>query len=569
MAYRIYFLLIIISNCCFADSCTFSVKKYTSEVNRAIEIIEFYRGAYEDRARSWFFYDLPPKREQWETKYHDQFKNLKAKQKYTCRYPDIYHDILLFEERIELIKNYRYESCYKSYMSPGWAYSKEEKEILISRKRAEVNKNAQHCKDYLFECLNEITEAFVEVYEGLIKGGNSPLSLYHDYGLLAYLNNNFEKSIDLLSEMIDCANEQEKIENLDSKMYHDLGAICLEAMMYNEAVDYLTEAINLDPGNKQIHFDRAVAYFETGLFDLAIDDFLKSEKSQEIAISTQASNEFTTALIASVTQGASEAIVEFVPSFCSSAYGMNRTYWTSYWKVHPLNPAALENINNFANTCYEIAESLVGYWKDFEVEIVHDYFEEIKNLYTNYEKLSEKEKGDLIGYTLGKYGVDIFAGAAAIKGAKLLKGFQNLKILNRIGNLEAMAASNANKEAIINSSLKHASQRELFFKNIKINYDAHYKHVPGHNDFIESKSIWEHKDPEGLLKRFAGTGRIERGTPGMPGYKETVDFGEHIGIWKNKEGTIQIPTTRGTIHYGKKGAHIIPANPNPLNKHIK
>lgn len=87
----------------------------------------------------------------------------------------------------------------------------------------------------------------------------------------------------------------------------------------------------------------------------------------------------------------------------------------------------------------------------------------------------------------------------------------------------------------------------------------------GHNDFIKTGSEWTHKDPESLLKRFAGSG-VSGGNKqlGTCGYKETVDFGESIGIWKSVDGKIQIPTTRGTIHYGKKGAHIVPSNPNPI-----
>lgn len=52
----------------------------------------------------------------------------------------------------------------------------------------------------------------------------------------------------------------------------------------------------------------------------------------------------------------------------------------------------------------------------------------------------------------------------------------------------------------------------------------------------------------------------------MPGYKETVDFGEQIGIWKSVDGITELPTTRGTIHYGKKGAHIVPVKPISLLK---
>lgn len=49
----------------------------------------------------------------------------------------------------------------------------------------------------------------------------------------------------------------------------------------------------------------------------------------------------------------------------------------------------------------------------------------------------------------------------------------------------------------------------------------------------------------------------------MAGYRETVDFGEYIGIWKNETGNLALPTTRGTIHYARDHAHIVPAYPTP------
>ena len=186
--------------------------------------------------------------------------------------------------------------------------------------------------------------------------------------------------------------------------------------------------------------------------------------------------------------------------------------------------------------------------------------------------MNDVQKGELIGYTIGRYGVDIFAGAvtgtAAGKGVqyanKMVPLFRNLRNANRACNLETMTISSANKEKIVAESLKHAAAKESYFKNVKYNFDAHNKHIRDHNDFIKTGSEWQHKDPEGLLKRFAGTG-VSGGNkqPGICGYKETVDFKEHIGVWKSRDG-IELPTTRGTIHYGNKGAHIVPSNPNPI-----
>lgn len=80
-------------------------------------------------------------------------------------------------------------------------------------------------------------------------------------------------------------------------------------------------------------------------------------------------------------------------------------------------------------------------------------------------------------------------------------------------------------------------------------------------------SIITLKNPQSLIEEFAGTGvRVSKELPGIPGYKEVVDFKEHIGIWKNREGTLALPTTTGTIHYSKKGAHVVPAHPNTLKQ---
>ena len=82
------------------------------------------------------------------------------------------------------------------------------------------------------------------------------------------------------------------------------------------------------------------------------------------------------------------------------------------------------------------------------------------------------------------------------------------------------------------------------------------KHIPGHNNFIPDRSPFTHPDPQGLLDKFAGKGEQAGKIPrGQPGFKERVDFGEVIGTMKGK------PTTKGLIHYSKKGAHIVPANP--------
>ena len=50
--------------------------------------------------------------------------------------------------------------------------------------------------------------------------------------------------------------------------------------------------------------------------------------------------------------------------------------------------------------------------------------------------------------------------------------------------------------------------------------------------------------------------------PGMAGYVEQVDFGEHMGYFIHESNpNIRLPTTKGTIRYAKKDVHIVPSDP--------
>ena len=95
----------------------------------------------------------------------------------------------------------------------------------------------------------------------------------------------------------------------------------------------------------------------------------------------------------------------------------------------------------------------------------------------------------------------------------------------------------------------------------KIHEGQQGKHIPGHNNFVPSLGRSEvHVPIESLLPRV-GTGQPVKGTPGQPGYRERVDFGKPIGVHVDGPNGPRTPTTKGIIHHGKNGVHIIPARP--------
>jgi tetratricopeptide (TPR) repeat protein len=518
---------------------------------------------YKEAARKNFLDRLPPYRKEWESEFHSKVSEINSK---FCtdsqRYPDVYQNILLFSQKIDIVKDYEFTWAYKFYN--GCSYSKAEKELRIARARERIAKKTQDCHQKIEECTAKIINEYAKLYEACL-GKHTCWTTYHDYSLLAYLNNNFDKSLELLFKMMNQADQTGQIKTLDAAVYHNLGSVCNEAMIYDKAIEFLSEAIKRDPSNKEAHFDRAVAYFEIGLFDLAIEDYLLADKGKGIPKSTfQASKKFTNALLRGVCQGATEAAIEFFPSLCSSAYGLGEMLWA----VNPLNSQSADNTNQFAGACYEMAECVVGYCKNIDWETMDNYVDQVKTLYDCFEQLNESEKGELIGYTIGKYGIDLFAGGTVVKSVST---YRKLRTANRICNLEAMTISKANKKTIVASSLKHASRRENYFKNVKIHWDKQNKHIPGKHNFLHGRGTitMESNEFEALTKKYVGKGQRVEGTFGDAGYVERLDFGKIIGEYAEKvNGEIKYtPTSKGIIKYAKDGTfHVIPSNPEAIIK---
>ncbi len=93
--------------------------------------------------------------------------------------------------------------------------------------------------------------------------------------------------------------------------------------------------------------------------------------------------------------------------------------------------------------------------------------------------------------------------------------------------------------------------------SIKLNAGQQGKHIKGHNNYTPGKSILYGNldDAQGLLNEYAGTGQK------INENKERVNFGKVIGEYINPETGEALVTTKGIIHYGDKGAHIIPSRP--------
>lgn len=413
----------------------------------------------------------------------------------------------------------------------------------------------------IYEQLDIIRQYFSYKYNLCLKKHSHP-KIYYERGMLKMHSGDFEGAFTDVSRFMQLA-KQSKDLSLTSDMYQQEGQLYNELGMYDQAIQALTEAIKLDPNNRGAYFNRSQAYFETGRFDLSIQDYMSSHIHESYySTKLKPSLEVKEAILKGLLDGGKEAIVDFFPSLCASACGLGTCLWT--FIEHPIG-----STENIMNACYDVSQNISDFFKNVDLTNTEIYVDEFLRFQGNFDRLSESEKAHLTGYLIGKYGVDIFAGGVVLKSVALCK---KLKDANQIANLEALVASKKSKKAIKAVALNHTARREAFFKNVKIHWSRQNKHIPGKHNYDPCRGVitLQENKLEELIKKNAGKGqKVNKNLPMTPGYKERIDFGEIIGDFALKEEgkeVVFLPTTRGILHYSKDGAHLIPSAPEGFVK---
>ncbi len=162
--------------------------------------------------------------------------------------------------------------------------------------------------------------------------------------------------------------------------------------------------------------------------------------------------------------------------------------------------------------------------------------------------------------------------AATATGASLFAhgGFVwNKSIQNAKDTIQKIQSSGGGKGASNRipsygkDSVPKGPYREVNGYPIKVKAGAQEKHIPDTPNYKQelangkNKSIFygDNKIVQELLDKFAGKGEL------LKNGRERVDFGEPIGKYYDRNTGEYHETTKGLIHYGKDGAHIVPSRP--------
>jgi tetratricopeptide (TPR) repeat protein len=401
--------------------------------------------------------------------------------------------------------------------------------------------------------IQEVLKGYDHIFEECSRLHNAP-SAYYELALKQFERGNYVEAIEELKSLLDKVKLESLEPNLASNIYSSKGSAEIETLEYDDAILSLSQAINLNPSNPDAYFDRAIAYFESGQPELSLQDYLNQGK--DILFKPYQDEpyfkEFSAGFAKGGLNGIQEATTEFLPSIYNSISGVGNFLWLTI--QHPIDtPKQLVGSTiefcNYLRTCdkAELAEMLVP---------------EMYELVVDWDKLTHERRGELLGYSLGKYGLDILLPVASVKGLKYVKTFHDIKRAERLGTLQTLAKSTESREGLIQRAVKWRSTRKACLAKAQLEIDKHTKHVPGAWNYEEGKGIMTHPDPQKLLTKHAGRGQKIKGIPGQPDYRERVDFGEIIGYYVDEDTKVKTLTTNGTIRYSKKGAHIVPATPN-------
>ena len=260
--------------------------------------------------------------------------------------------------------------------------------------------------------------------------------------------NNFllGKTLEFLSDIEKFIEKQKNA--IPSEIYLAKGQAEEEVGLYNEAITSLSKAIKKNPENKEAYFERAACYFEKGDFNTTISDFLESGyKSTPIDSKDAFSLDFSKGLIIGSLKGGADGIVDFLPSLYSTASGLTNGLW-----------ALVSNPIDVSKEVVEGCKGCIEYMQTHSPEeLLANIVPELKGLVTKWDQLPDLKKGEIMGYVIGKYGVDIFLAAGSVKALKIAR---NLRNANKVMTFEKLAKDAEKAKIITKESLKRSKKIE-------------------------------------------------------------------------------------------------------------
>lgn len=160
----------------------------------------------------------------------------------------------------------------------------------------------------------------------------------------------------------------------------------------------------------------------------------------------------------------------------------------------------------------------------------------------------DKQRKMLYNTSVDKAQFARYKGLLGEKAPKTFADFQKIKYSDEYASLKLQYA-----DAKIQSRIKSGEISTTVLEG------KQGKHILGHNNYIAGRSyLNSNEDVQSLVNKHAGTGRLIRDASGKWTHKEVVIADHPVGFDVSMVDGSATETSTFTIHYSKKGVHIVP-----------
>ncbi len=378
----------------------------------------------------------------------------------------------------------------------------------VSRCERELECYEQY-RDYAEDTFRLVDATFKKIFINCLEKHQSE-GITFRAALNDLMQNNLDDALERLEFLVKLAETKNWDGKLIAKLQLLQGEVENELCLYADAIVTLTSSIQRDPSCKETYLERARAYFETGEFESAFQDFLSSGiKSTPIDPQNKSLIAFASGIMSGTLRGGQEGLTEFIPSLITSLKMLGSGVW-----AFVQNPVEISS--EFANAVYDIVESVQSF-EDFSSILIP----ELKDLVSNWEEMSSFQKGGSCGHIIGKYGIDILLPLGVAKGGK---AFVKLRQASAVHVFESYVKTETNalqlqKKAQLalarrTGQLKNAAYAEIEDRKItkyaleKSGKSNGFREILGYNE-----SNWEELQDsikKGILKNKAKFHKIDQ-----------------------------------------------------------
>lgn len=299
--------------------------------------------------------------------------------------------------------------------------------------------------------LQEVKNSYDHIFEECDRLHHAPSAQY-ELIQKQFENGDYTEAAEALKELLSKVNLETLESHLASNIYTSKGWAENETLQFDEAIISLSHAIALNPTNPNAYFERAIAYFEAGQVELSLQDYLNQGK--DIALKQYEEewcfSDFSAGFAKGGINGIRDASTEFLPSIYNSVAGVGNFLWLTI--QHPID-APKQLINSATEFC--------NYLRTCEkAELAKILVPEMYQLIDQWDRLTYERQGELLGYSLGKYGLDILLPIATLKGLKYVKTFHDIKRAEKLCTLQTLAKSSQSKEALTQAAAQWKKQKQ-------------------------------------------------------------------------------------------------------------